>query len=192
MRICAYSTGFCSRPLEFSMPSIYFEVDHCGAVPPRRLSKLSCCFSRAHSIGKNMASTPVPDADVWVCSACPQKNAADHMVCRTCGEDRPAARTSVCGRRSATVAKNHPAALAVSRARRAPPLAGGSGPVNSVRKALCPLSFRRVSLPRAQRRLRQIPIFTSRPICHALLVSRWPLLLRRVGLLLARVGGSPG
>ena len=52
MRICAYSTGFCSRPLAFSKLSIYFEVDHCGAVPPRRLSKLSCRFSRAHSIGK--------------------------------------------------------------------------------------------------------------------------------------------
>ena len=52
MRICAYSTGFCSRPLAFSKLSIYFEVDHCGAIPPRRLSKLSCRFSRAHSIGK--------------------------------------------------------------------------------------------------------------------------------------------
>ena len=141
MRICAYSTGFRSRPLAFSKLSIYFEVDHCGAIPPRCLSKLSCRFSRAHSIGKNMASTPVPEADVWVCSACPQKNAADHMVCRTCGEDRPAARPSVRGRRSATVAKNHPAALAVSRARRAPPLAGGSGPVNSVQKSTMPLEF---------------------------------------------------
>lgn len=88
-----------------------------------------------------MASTPVPEADVWVCSACPQKNAADHMVCRTCGEDRPATRPSVRGRRSATVAKNHPAALAVSRARRAAPLAGGSGPMNSVRKSTMPLEF---------------------------------------------------
>ena len=80
-----------------------------------------------------MASTPVPDADIWVCSACPQKNAANDMVCRTCGEDRPAACPSVRVHRSATVDKNHPAALAVasktsvSRARRAAPLAGGSG-----------------------------------------------------------------
>ena len=128
MRICAYSTGFRSRPpLAFSKLSIYFEVDHCGAIPPRRLSKLSCRFPHAHSIGKNMASTPVPEADLWVCSACPQKNADDHMVCHTCGEDQPAARPSVCGRRSATVAKSHPAALAVTRARWAAPLAGGSG-----------------------------------------------------------------
>jgi hypothetical protein len=82
-----------------------------------------------------MASTPVPDADVWVCSACPQKNAADDMdmVCRTCSEDHSAAHPSVRGHRSATVDKNHPAALAVafkmsvSWARRAAPLAGGSG-----------------------------------------------------------------
>ncbi len=94
-----------------------------------------------------MASTPVPDADVWVCSACPQKNAADHMVFCTCSEDRPAARPSVRRRRSATGDKNHPAALAVayktfiSRARRAAPLAGGSGPVNSVQKSTMPLEF---------------------------------------------------
>ena len=117
-----------SHPLSFSKPSIYFDVDHCGTIPPRRLSKLSFCSSRAHSIlGENMASTPVPEADLWLCSACPQENADDHMVCRTCGEARPAARPSVRGRRSATVAKNHPAALAVTRARRAAPLPGGSG-----------------------------------------------------------------
>ena len=72
-------TGFRSRPLAFSKLSIYFEVDHCGAIPPRRLSKLSCRFSRAHSIGKNMASTPVPEADVWVCSA-PCRRLAIKMI----------------------------------------------------------------------------------------------------------------